>query len=306
MPRAIHHLAQAVCHRFPFLSGRGTLLQLPPLRWLRFAEERLQVPLAEGPCLVVFPNDFIGKSVYFFGDVDPKIPRTLARLLDEGDTLVDIGANIGLVSMQCLALVGPAGRVVAVEPQPQCCEALAETIAINGIDNLEVHQLALSDHDGQMTLHLPDASNFGMASLEPAGARTGIEVEVRQAGEFLASLRIDGEYVVKIDVEGHEGKVFAGLAPFFAVQPPKGIVFESHEHAYHGESFCDGRAYRTLRDAGFRVYQIPKSLTALKYTEVRPGEAMPQATDFVAVRPELVERLQSGRYEKLVRGTPVA
>src|SRR5262249_12766547 len=177
-------------------SGRGTLVQLPPLRWLRFTEERLQVALAEGPRLVVFPNDFIGKSVYFFGDVDPKIPRTLARLLDEGDTLIDIGANIGLVSMQCLPLIGPAGRVVAVEPQPRCCDALAESIAINRIANLEIHQLALSDRDGRLTLNLPEATNLGMASLEPATASAGIAVEVRQAGEFLESLRIDHEYVI--------------------------------------------------------------------------------------------------------------
>jgi FkbM family methyltransferase len=301
MPHAIHHFAQAVCQRFPFLSGRGTLVQLPPLRWLYFAEERLQVALSEGPRLVVFPNDFIGKSVYFFGDVDPKIPRTLARLLDEGDTLIDIGANIGLVSTQCLPLVGPSGRVVAIEPQPRCCDALAETIAVNGIDNLEVHRVALSDREGQLTLHLPDASNLGMASLEPAAASAGIPVEVRHAGEFLESLRIEGEYVVKIDVEGHEGKVLAGLAPFLANRPPKGIVFESHEHKYNRENFYECAAYQTLRKASFRVFQIHKSLTVLKYSEICPDEAMPEATDFVAVRPDCVGRLHRGREAALPR-----
>jgi FkbM family methyltransferase len=243
----------------------------------------------------VFPNDFIGKSVYFFGDVDPKIPRTLSRLLDSGDTLIDIGANIGLVSIQCLPIVGPAGRVIAVEPQPQCCDALAETIALNGIANLEVHPIALSDYGGQLTLHLPDASNLGMASLEPVAASSGITVEVRHAGDFLESLRIEGEYAVKIDVEGHEGKVLSGLAPFFTNRPPKGVVFESHEHKYNGENFYEYPAYLTLREAGFRVFQIHKSLTALKYTEICPGEAMPEATDFVAVRPDHVERLHDGR-----------
>jgi FkbM family methyltransferase len=295
MPHAIHQVAQAVCQRFPFLSGRGTLVQLPPLRWLRFKEERLQVPLAEGPRLVVFPNDFIGKSVYFFGDVDPKIPRTLARLLDEGDTLIDIGANVGLVSMQCLPLVGPTGRVVAIEPQPACCDALTETIRINGIANLELHSVALSDEAGQFTLNLPDTGNLGTASLEPSSATARIPVAVRHAGEFLESLRIEGEYVVKIDVEGHEGKVLAGLASFLARRPPKGIVFESHEHKYHGKDFYQGQAYQTLSAAGFRVFQIHKSLTALKYSEVPPCDGMPEATDFVAVRADSTARLQQGR-----------
>jgi FkbM family methyltransferase len=295
MPHAIHHLAQALCQRYPFLSGRGTLVQMPPLRWLRFTEERLRVPLAEGPHLVVFPNDFIGKSVYFFGDVDPKIPRTLARLLDPGDTLIDVGANIGLVSMQCLPLVGPAGRVVAVEPQSPCCDALAETIALNGIANLEVHQTALSDRGGQLTLHLPVAGNLGTASLEPAATGTGITIRVRHAGEFLESLRIEGEYVVKIDVEGHEGKVLRGCTPYFARRPPKGIVFESHEHRYNGENFYESPAFQMLSAAGFRVLQIHKSLATLKYSEVCPRAGMPEATDFVAVRPDQLGRLR-GRH----------
>jgi hypothetical protein len=158
-----------------------------------------------------------------------------------------------------------------------------------------VHQLALSDRDGRLTLNLLDATNLGMASLEPATASAGLAVEVRHAGEFLESLRIDHEYVIKIDVEGHEGKVFAGLASFFASRPPKGIVFESHEHKYCGQDFYAGPAYQLLNGAGFRIFQIHKSLTALKYSEVHPGDAIPDATDFVALRPDFVGRLNSGR-----------
>jgi FkbM family methyltransferase len=297
MPHALHHLARAVCQHFPFLSGRGTLVQLPPLRWLRFAEDRLAVRLANGPRLVVFPNDFIGKSVYFFGDVDPKVPRTLSFLLDPADTLIDVGANVGLVSLQCLPLLGPHGRAVAVEPQPLCCEAMAETIALNGITNLEVHRIALSDQAGQLTLSLPDASNLGTASLEPgpAGSHESRLVEVKNGSDFLESLRIEGEYAVKIDVEGHEGKVLAGLAPFFARRPPRGIVFESHGHKYEGEDFFSSPAYGLLSAAGFRIFQIHKSLVSLKYSEVRPGKGAPEATDFVAMRPDQVERLPEPR-----------
>ena len=296
-PPPIHRLLRAVGRRFPLLSGRGTLVQLPPVRWLRFDQDRLPVRLANGLRLVVFPNDFVGKSVYFFGDLDPKIPRTLSLLLEAGDTLLDVGANVGLVSLQCLPLVGPRGRVVAVEPQPRCCEALAETIALNGVANLEVHRLALSDRAGRLALRLPDASNLGAATLEPGAARAGDGglVEVREAGAFLGSLRIAGEYAVKIDVEGHEGKVLAGFASYFARRPPRGVVFESHAHKYRGEDFHQCQAYRLLRAAGFHIFQIRKSLVSLQYAEVRPGEGPPEATDFVALRPDQVERLPGRR-----------
>jgi FkbM family methyltransferase len=293
-PRPIHCLLRAVCRRFPLLSGRGTLVQLPPLRWLRFDQERLTVRLANGLRLVVFPNDFIGKSVYFFGDLDPKIPRTLSLLLEPGDTLLDVGANVGLVSLQCLPLLGPRGRAVAVEPQPQCCEALAETVALNGVANLEVYRIALSDRAGRLALSLPDATNLGTATLEP-GASGGRSVEVRDGSAFLESLRIEGDYAVKIDVEGHEGKVLAGFAPYFARQPPNGVVFECHAHKYRGEDFYQSQAYRLLSGAGFRVFQIRKSLWSPRYGEVRPGAGAPDATDFVALRPDQVGRLPGRR-----------
>jgi FkbM family methyltransferase len=295
MPHLLHTLLRSVCHRFPLLTGRGTLLQQPPLNWMRFPEQRLAVPLPDGRPLVVFPNDFVGKSVYFFGDLDPKIARTLNLLLEPGDTFVDIGANVGLVCLQCLARVGPAGRVVAVEPQPACCAALAETVRLNGVTNLEIHPLALSEQAGRLMLHLPDPDNRGTASLEAEGAGAGksgdMEVEVRHAGEFLASLRLGGEYAVKIDVEGHEGAVLAGLVPYFAKHPPRGVVFESHGHLYRGEDFFASRPYQILGGADFRIFQIRKSLFSLAYGEVDPEGPAPEATDLVAVRPDAVERL---------------
>lgn len=299
MPPLLRRLVRVASRRFPFLTGRATLVQSPPLRWLHFREKRLTVRLADGSRLVVFPNDFIGKAVYFFGDLDPKIPRTLARLLDPGDTLIDVGANVGLVSVQCLRLVGPHGRVVAVEPQPLCCEALAETVALNDIRNLEVHCLALSDQAGRLKLTLPDAANLGTATLGsgPADVNDDSVVTVRNGGEFLESLQIQGDYVLKIDVEGHEDQVLAGFAPYFASRPPKGIVFESQAHVYEGKDFFRGGAYRQLRAGGFRVFQIPKSFVSLKYIEVRLGGAAPRATDFVAVRPDQVERLTKRRRE---------
>lgn len=95
-------LSQMVCRRFPLLSGRGTLIDQPPLKWLRFEDAPMPVRLRNGYRLMVFPNDFIGKSVLLFGDLDPKITRALAQFLEPGDTLVDVGANIGSVAIPCL------------------------------------------------------------------------------------------------------------------------------------------------------------------------------------------------------------
>lgn len=288
-------LLQTLCRRFPLLTGRATLVQYPPLSWVRLSDQPQPVVLPDGRSLVVFPNDLIGKAVYFFGDLDPKIPQTLNRLLDPGDTLVDVGANIGLVCLVCLPRLGPAGRAVAVEPQPDCCAVLAQTIALNQLHNLEVHPLALSNQAGNFTLHLPDPGNRGTASLEPTSSARKYQVVTQNSSKFLETLRLSGEYAVKIDVEGHEGQVLAGMISYIERHPPRGIVFESHAHLYRGEDFCSGLAWRLLTGAGFRIFQIPKAFLSLKYREICPEGPPPRATDFVAVRPDAIGRLLGNR-----------
>src|SRR5262249_8822680 len=115
-------------------------------------------------------------------------------------------------------------------------------------------------------------------------------VTVREGSDFLNSLRLEGDYVVKIDVEGHEGEVIRGCRQFFERHPPKGIVFESTGHLYAKQDFHSNPAYTILSATGFRIFQIPKKLFALRFAEVTEWGPAPAATDFVAVRPDLAER----------------
>ena len=146
---------RALSRSYPFLSGRGTLVKRPPFSRVRFSEAMIHARLSNGLTACVIPNDFIGRSAYYFGDVDPKITRTLQRLLAPGDTLVDIGANMGIVSLQAWRYVGPTGRVIAVEPQPVCCHAIRESVALNELTNVELHPIGLSNRAGRFDLYVP-------------------------------------------------------------------------------------------------------------------------------------------------------
>jgi FkbM family methyltransferase len=298
LPNASARLLQLVCQRFPLLSGRGTLIQQPPLKWLHFTEAQVPVTLRNGYKIIVFPNDFIGKSVLLFGEIDPKITRTLALFIDAGDTLVDVGANIGSVSIPCLEYVGPLGRIVAVEPQAECCAALRQSVALNGSANLEIHPIALSDRAGEFDILLPQADNLGRASFAPFGA-TGqgrvvrsTKVKVHHGGEFLESLKLRGEYIVKLDVEGHEGSVLSSFSSYFVRHPPKAVVFESTPDMYPGQRFQQTPAYQAVTAGGLTVFRILKSLWSMKVSEVGPEGSVEESSDFIACRVDMTARLQ--------------
>ncbi|WP_165250229.1 FkbM family methyltransferase [Paludisphaera soli] len=294
MPAAANRIARSVGLRYPFLSGQGTLVQARPLRRLTFVERTLLVRLSSGKSLLVFPNDHIGRLAYFFGDVDPKVTELLRSVLDEGDCLVDVGANVGVVSFQCLDRVGPGGRVVAVEPQPGCASMLRESIRLNELANVEVHELALSDHPGEGSLHVPDGSNLGMTTLEGRG-EGAIRVRLTTGEAFLDSLEVAGDYVIKIDVEGHEGKVLRGMLGYLRRRPPKAVVFESNSYLYGGTSFFDEPCFDLLSGLGMRLFEIRKSLLKIRLNELTSSDAEPRATDFIAVRDDQVDRLWGRR-----------
>ncbi len=128
----------------------------------------------------------------------PKEPET-ARLFKEvirpGDTVVDIGANVGFFSLLAARLVGTAGRVYAFEPEPQNFALLTKNIALNGYTHVVAYRKAVWRRAGLVKLYLSNALDTGAHTLRPKHAtryfdqdRDGhaIEVECVVLDAFLA------------------------------------------------------------------------------------------------------------------------
>lgn len=299
MSSLMYCAARLLTRAYPFWSGQGDLVQMPPLRWLQCSHDELVVRLRNGLRIVIFPNDHIGQRVYFFGDLDWKVTVILKSILQAGDTFVDVGANIGIVSAQCLPRVGASGRVVAVEPQVRCARALRETINLNGISNMEIYTLAISDRNGLGRMEIQEPGNLGTASLKPEGPREapGIEgdsdVQIRDAGEFLESLNITGDYAIKIDVEGHEAAIIASAARYLERHPPKVLLFESWSTARESQlndRFRD--IQRRMSQIGLDVFKIPKRLCSVGIEQLADGKPDPSSSDYVALRPDVQARLR--------------
>ncbi|MEO0983582.1 MAG: FkbM family methyltransferase [Pseudomonadota bacterium] len=128
----------------------------------------------------------------------------LLPLLAKGGVAVDVGANKGVYTYFLSRL---CDRVVAFEPNPR----LAGTIGAYGLKNVEIRTKALSDVEGDATLHIP-LSRAGrlqnnIASLEHAdGDSEAVAVPVSS----LDAERLTDVSFVKIDVEGHELSVLRG------------------------------------------------------------------------------------------------
>lgn len=153
--------------------------------------------------------------------------------LGPGDTMVDVGANIGYFTVLAAQRVGPQGRVVAVEASPGLCDILRRNVAMNGhLSTTTVWNRAAWSRAETVKLH--ERVNYGAnSSLAPAGAEhleqladTEIptEVEAVPLDDLLDGIsRID---VLKLDVEGAEVHALEGLSRTINGHPEMTLMVE--------------------------------------------------------------------------------
>lgn len=219
-------------------------------------------------------NDYVGRAVYYCGDLDRKISWVLRKLVGRGDTVLDVGANVGLTTFILSALVGPEGVVHAFEPNPPLQRLIELGTEKNDAKNVVLHRTALGAEEGELSLHVPEG-RAGKGSLVPNRKRSrarAFEVPVQTLSAMLPSLDLGRIRLVKIDVEGFETEVLKGAEHHFRKSPPDVIVFEMNEAALPMD---EHPAVVLLDQLGYGFFSIPRSFLRMK---VRPSDTRAPCT----------------------------
>jgi FkbM family methyltransferase len=147
----------------------------------------------------------------FEGEKTDTMIRELRDTIDP--VVMDVGANIGLVSLDMLAAV-PGARIFAFEPGPHQCQLFRTTIRENGLEQrIELSEVALGDREGSATfaVHATEhASGDGFFDTGRAGATRTIEVGVRTVDGWWIDAGRPAVRLLKIDTEGAELMVLRG------------------------------------------------------------------------------------------------
>jgi FkbM family methyltransferase len=146
----------------------------------------------------------------------------LRRYLNEGDVVADVGANIGLFTLMVSRLVGHSGRVDSYEAVPASAERLRQNIALNGVTNVIVHEIAIGNEEGvaSFIVGADDLTNrLGDGSSESAHR---ISVLCRR----LDNLTERQYSAIQLDVEGAEPLVLSGAERMLAKGNPPVIILE--------------------------------------------------------------------------------
>lgn len=172
-----------------------------------------------GPAMDTSVMPQIRRGVY-----EPHVQRLFCSLVKTGMTVCDIGANFGQHTIVLSKLVGPAGKVFAIEASPINAEYIRRTVAANKCGNVEIIQCGVWSHDTELTFsHVENAEATSFCS-----NKTNIrEIEQNPACKYqtiqvsaLDKLITDDIDFVKIDIEGAELFAMKGARNFLASKSP--------------------------------------------------------------------------------------
>jgi FkbM family methyltransferase len=202
-------------------------------------------------------SDFQSHPLSIHGYYEWRHWAIAAAVCAPGDTIVEIGANVGTETVGFRDIVGDAGRVFAFEPVPANVAALRGLGLLNGWSNLEVKPYALGDSESRQTFALPPhrhASGVGHIVHGPAdaAART-IEVLVRPLDAL--SDEIGRAAAVFCDAEGAEPMILRGGREYLTRYRPAVVLEASPKHlARAGASLAV--LHELLAAMGYRAFAV--------------------------------------------------
>jgi FkbM family methyltransferase len=195
------------------------------------------------------------------GDYEARFARELLAAVRKGDTVWDVGANVGVYAAQ-FAERG-AASVVCFEPAPAAVEALQRrfpAVSPQTANPVRIVPIALSNQRGTALFSADGASPNNQIGGADRSKPT-IEIQVRSADEAQAEFALPTPNVVKIDVEGYELEVVEGAAQVLSSKHVRSVFIEVHFALLHARKLDEAPAtiLRMLRQHGFAVRWVDPS-----------------------------------------------
>ncbi len=194
------------------------------------------------------------------GDYEERFSRELLAAIQAGDTVWDVGANVGFYAAQ-FADRG-AAQVICFEPAPAALAALQSRF-VNGTganSRVRIVPVALGSKRATAAFAADGASPNNQIVTSPANGST-VEIQVYSGDEAQVEFALPSPNVIKIDVEGFELEVIQGLSGVLSLQTLRSVFIEVHFNLLHGRGLDDAPAaiLRILRQQGFRVHWLDPS-----------------------------------------------
>ena len=221
--------------------------------------------------------DIIHTYLYFFGQWEPVVTRYITGLLQPGDIVIDVGANVGAHTLLASHLVGPTGCVHAIEASPSIFDSLQRNVTLNHATNVVLYHAAVADRPGTLSVYLNEDYNRGgttVMAVEAGKMAATHEASVRsdRLDGIVPSEDLIAARLIKIDVEGAEWLVVQGMRTLIPqLSARTEILLELNWDALGRLGTSVTEVLECFGQHGFEAWRVPNAYEVPFY--LRPHEA---------------------------------
>jgi FkbM family methyltransferase len=243
---------------------------LPPIiaqrlrSWIFPTEKALtaRLPVRErslfGPFLESDIHDVHGFIFAVHGYCDWRVQAVAAAVIREGDTVIEIGANIGTETIVHAALTGARGRVLVFEPYPPVLKELIRNVEINHFPHVTVSAEAVGETTGTVTFRSTHRDSFsGLSHIVTQPVESGdasiTRIECTSLNDIAS--RVESARAVFVDVEGGEGLVLRGGGEFLKRFKPVFVLEVISRHLKKNND-TPATLFGLLTAFGYTCYKI--------------------------------------------------
>ena len=204
-------------------------LYLTALALCNFNHDALPAKSKDGRRFIADLSNGMQEHLFFFGEYESAISKITARLIKNGDTCIDVGANFGWYTTLMARLCGCDGRVHAFEPVPKTFRELETNVNLSDLrNNITINQKALGDRRDTITLQIPAGEPSGHASIavKSESKDDSFDCEIQTLDDYLAERSVGNVNFVKVDIEGAEMMFLKGASKLFSQTVPPVIQME--------------------------------------------------------------------------------
>lgn len=231
----------------------------------------------------------------FNRETDPDVCHIARTLLNEGDVVLDVGANVGLVARQFASCVGTTGRVIAFEPDAKTAVFLRRNI--RRLPQVEVHDTALSDSNGTAQFFLDPRSGTSNSLAEREVEGEVVTVTCVTLDHFLERFPLPRISLIKIDVEGAESRVLNGMKETLEKHPETCLILEFGPHNQEMASVSPADFLAQIHALGLMTFVITNGGSLVKVNSLNEIVSLLPPEGYVNL---LCAKSQNGRVNRML------